>query len=978
MLALEDLIDLGEILRVNDFRIATHQYFSAQQLLLRLAADGALPKSHLALESFLGPIFCTSALEQRKFSGLYRDWIRDRFPQNDERAPAEKASEHASRRSLSERWTGVLLVLLIAAAAVLGWAAWQHLRTRTIEGRVLSDGQPAVGAQVVLKQKVATTNRDGKFAFSFTAADLPASLSASLGARTDSAPLAADLAASRSYLYFGAPLSVKVESLTLNLQPPTRQPLEAKQAPVAQIKNITTTQARLIQRFDAREKLPAPTMWERVSARNVALVALPLLLIAGWQARRLVARPRLQRLVSRTPKELREVYLPGGVRAILPGFPLRRLAQELRRRRVVESNELQPEATVAATLRRGGVFTPVRGSRAEPEYFALIDRESLSDHHALLAAEIVADLARSDVLIERYDFDHDATLCRRREIGAVVRAASAATRRSQTTAIELAELRERHPNHRVIVFADGSGCFDGFTGQPAAWLTTLLEWAAPMLLTPLPLARWGRREWALQSLGVRIIPLDAHGIMALIAMIGGVPHEARGGTLGTPMASHERTPARWLERAPPAPQIIDLLCRDLRTDLDLGIEKRFAGRGFAWIAACAAYPEIHWGITLRLGAGLIPQRQILEKLLPRIARLVWFRQAYMPDWLREALLDRMDDADGDRARETLRTLLESVVARSGEDIPLRVALGKPLANLHWWRRCLQALMYRLRRRRLRDLVSSAGEDSPLRDYVFLRFISGQPTGKLDITAPGALLRALSSRPALLLTSGIAVTFVALAAAAALAWLFPPLDTRPYVVTSSPVEFSDEGLRAAYTAQGVLLAPDGSRSTVRQSMTALNRQADGWHAEQTALDRDTWIRIAPGARYAITAKQDGAVGVWKVEPLVTSQAGPATAPSSASAMSTIAAPTRTSVVASRYRGHVWKRVGGVCGVEVVGESAPRRFNTNARELPLAAAFSGTRVAFALPSGIVEVWDVQQEQQVLLKTIKASGISRDRQM
>ncbi len=96
------------------------------------------------------------------------------------------------------------------------------------------------------------------------------------------------------------------------------------------------------------------------------------------------------------------------------------------------------------------------------------------------------------------------------------------------------------------------------------------------------------------------------------------------------------------------------------------------------------------------------------------------------------------------------------------------------------------------------------------------------------------------------------------------------------------------------------------------------------------------------------------------------------------MSTIAAPTRTSVVASRYRGHVWKRVGGVCGVEVVGESAPRRFNTNARELPLAAAFSGTRVAFALPSGIVEVWDVQQEQQVLLKTIKANGISRDRQM
>lgn len=521
--------------------------------------------------------------------------------------------------------------------------------------------------------------------------------------------------------------------------------------------------------FDLSATFPPRPWWDRIEWRNLVWAMLPLLLYGVWALRRLSRRPVLQRLASRTPPTLREVFLPGGLKLLLPTLPLRRLAQELRRRRAVDSSELQVEPTIQATLQAGGVFSPVRGSRVEPEYLALIDRATVSDHQAMLCAELVAELARADVLIERFDFHGDATVCRPQS--AFIRRANAAgtgagaRARPVAEAVELAALHERHPEHRVLVLGDGEGCFDGFTGEPKPWLLTLLLWTAPMLLTPTPLERWGRREWALQRLGVQVLPLTRSGLLALMQWLAAGRVEASGKPpAADALPLHERSPRRWLERDPPSDASITGLCDDLIAALGQS--------GFTWLAACAAYPEIHWGITLRLGTGLLGSAAELERLLPRLSRLVWFRQAYMPDWLRQALIARLSPADEARTRQLLQAMLLALAAgnpdRQADDIPLRIALGDPPTELNGWQLHLQAWRNRSLAARTRQMVRTAPPDSPLRDHVFLRFLSGRQLRRLDLSAPGALLRLLRAGPAIV--EGKALIGACVATVLVLGWL----------------------------------------------------------------------------------------------------------------------------------------------------------------------------------------------------------------
>ena len=543
--------------------------------------------------------------------------------------------------------------------------------------------------------------------------------------------------------------------------------------PEAQPLPVPVTGPRQVADFDLSATFPPRPWWHRIEWRNLVWALLPLLLYGAWALRRLSRRPVLQRLASRTPPTLREVFLPGGLKLLLPTLPLRRLAQELRRRRAVDSSELQVEPTIQATLQAGGVFSPVRGSRVEPEYLALIDRATVSDHQAMLCAELVAELARADVLIERFDFHGDATVCRPQSAFTSSAAAAATTLGTGTSArarpvaeaVELAALHERHPEHRVLVLGDGAGCFDGFTGEPKPWLVTLLLWTAPMLLTPTPLERWGRREWALQRLGVQVLPLTRSGLLALMQWLAAGRVEASGKPpAANALPLHERSPRRWLERDPPSEDTIARLCDDLTAALGQS--------GFTWLAACAAYPEIHWGITLRLGTGLLDSAAELERLLPRLSRLVWFRQAYMPDWLRQALIERLGPADEARTRQLLQAMLLALAAGNTDqkkgDIPLRIALGEPLSELNWWQLRLQAWRNRSLAARTRQMVRSAPPDSPLRDHVFLRFLSGRQLRRLDLSAPGALLRLLRAGP--VIVEGKALIGACVATVLVLGWL----------------------------------------------------------------------------------------------------------------------------------------------------------------------------------------------------------------
>ena len=280
--------------------------------------------------------------------------------------------------------------------------------------------------------------------------------------------------------------------------------------------------------------------------------------------------------------------------------------------------------------------------------------------------------------------------------------------------------------------------FDAFSGALTPAAEILLRWSMPTLLTSKPLEQWGEIEWALDRRGFSVLPISRAGLAALMSNSIGAPAEQFLSNAEQPRLSrYERNPRRLLERDSPSDADIEQLCTELR--------KEFGERGFAWVAACAAYPEIHWGITLRLGAALVPDDADQGRILPRMARLAWFRDGFMPDWVRKALLERISPDDEATTRALLHQVLASLSGVSSQEVPLRIALEAPPAK-SWARSIANNVRDFFARRRIwqksERVIQSAPPESPLRDHVFLRFISGSSFGKLSLSAPGTLLKLL--------------------------------------------------------------------------------------------------------------------------------------------------------------------------------------------------------------------------------------------
>jgi formylglycine-generating enzyme required for sulfatase activity len=689
-----DLALLVERLRDANFRIDTRQYLTAHDLLFSMAASGTLLDDDVdRLASCLGPIFCTSPDEQARFRQEVERWRRGTATARDTATPKPQpvpppppSSPSPFQRWRRARWWQCAAVVAIGIAIVTALlTAWYYIPV-TVRGRVqvqLSSGEIVA----------------------------PSAAPASLQLRSDNGSLKVDANGAFS-LTVARARSVAVQVTLEGFQPVTREIAGSTTADDALITLVPETGRLPSGPVPDRQATPDPigvipsgqtsrrgVRWSAVAFGAMATAVVGFVLLWLWaQLRHRLALKRLPVHGDPESVTLAVVDTP-----ILPASEpaLNRVAIALRRPREGTVLDLDVPATVNFTARSAGFLGPVFSTRrAMPEYVVLVSRRQADDHQARVFGALFSYFGAQDVVVDTYSFSEDPRVC-----------VFDATGQS----FLLRDVIERHHRATLIVCGETQCAFNRVSGRLATWIETIPAHVERVFLTPEAPDRWTDREYTLGRAGFLVLPANDAGWQVL-ADPDGRPAAERlfpaPYTRGFPpmVGTDER---RWLDRNDPPPGEIERLLR--------GLQGFLGPDGFVWMCACAVYPEISWALTLRLRGETSPG------LLMPLGRLPWFRHAFMPPWLRSALVARIPEPVEDRLRKELEGLLADLARQSDHG-----KSGSALQIGRWVGPI--------------DLMMAPPPGSPLHDHVFLGFMTGGHH-PLSLEVPRALKRLFSRQPA---------------------------------------------------------------------------------------------------------------------------------------------------------------------------------------------------------------------------------------
>jgi hypothetical protein len=445
---------------------------------------------------------------------------------------------------------------------------------------------------------------------------------------------------------------------------------------------------------------------------TACLVAVPGIPFVWWiLGRRGRLKDYLRRRRPERPPLIHELLVHASADIACERTTLTRAALRLGRSRQGLSRTIDAEATALATARAAGfphvVFAPARTS---PEYLVLISTKGPEDHAARHLDKLVADLAAQNLALTRYFIAHDANLCFDSPDG---------------TYFNLDQLAARYADHRLIFFGTGDQLLNPGTLAAWPWAEELTSWRRRAILTSKPIKEWGQQEvelaWLFDAPPLRA---DVNGLLRLAELFerqapSGAEHfEVRRGPIRWSWTSR---PQRWLIPLPPNDSAFKQLEGELARYFvdDRG---NFDEDAFWWFAACAIYPALRWDLTVYLGLKLTSPRAggglplYTEERALRLAVLPWFRDGYMPNWLRRRMLALLPKDMRIRAVALVRDIFERAVKSEGQAfdaVRLRIAQDRP------------------------DPISAR----PERDEIFLDALAG--SDPLALAAPRSLRQLIS-------------------------------------------------------------------------------------------------------------------------------------------------------------------------------------------------------------------------------------------
>ncbi|MCB0579991.1 MAG: carboxypeptidase regulatory-like domain-containing protein, partial [Phaeodactylibacter sp.] len=490
---------------------------------------------------------------------------------------------------------------------------------------------------------------------------------------------------------------------------------------------------------------------------------------------------------------------------LAPGLQI--LLNRLRGR--APGRRLRPDlpATIRATSRQAGRISFVyRRPTLPPDYLLLIDRLAANDHRAHLFDSLYQVFLRAEAPVARYFYDGDPRVL---------------FDEAHPQGIPLGELLHRYDGAQLILVGEGQGLLSPFTGRPAPWTQLLSAWPRRVLLSPRPRRAWGPRERQLEEL-LPLLPASPGGLDAAISLF----------------AAEDPTDTCGL-----LPKVDDALHQPFTFGHGLleDLQRQFSQPLTDWIAACALWPALHWGLTLHLGRslGAVHGKELITfENLRELTRLPWFTEGRIPDAARTILLDYLSERGLEEPlRQSLRSLLQQAPAPPADS----AAFDDYRMNL-----ILNELFLKpgkaARRKLEREFAAylAAGKKP---DFVALRLLDREPT-RLDVLLGGALKKFAFREGLPGLGWKLAPRLLAVWGALAVALLAFRPDLNP-CKGGEPVAYKDMELCLDSDSARLLfleyLAADAILAQDTQRVDSLRRAADAINLRDTAFYRNTATR-----------------------------------------------------------------------------------------------------------------------------------------
>jgi hypothetical protein len=349
---------------------------------------------------------------------------------------------------------------------------------------------------------------------------------------------------------------------------------------------------------------------------------------------------------------------------------VRRAAQLLSTWTLRETEQIDVTRTVEGSILRGH-FSPVRASVfARPDYLILIEARGVADHSAQRLRDLVRQLQQEQMHAEVFYYQRTPELLYRED----EQHGSAAPFSGAPT--PLAALAFQYSNHRLLILGSGTHFLQPSRPLIQPGLELLQRWDKRALLTPVALAEWGNRELTIAiQLQLPIGRATVGGLFELARLLG-LAGERAEGLLGFEGDAHARE----------LPSL--LRANEVRWTLDTGADwpelraklvSYLDEEAYAWLCACAVYPEVRWDLTLFLGLTLsdaLGRTVYREDRLAELVRLPWFREGRIPDWIRAPLIRDL----GSRSSEIQTALRQLVESASPQQPQSESAVALTLAS----------------------------------------------------------------------------------------------------------------------------------------------------------------------------------------------------------------------------------------------------------------------------------------------------------